>query len=126
MSQVATVPSTTPSSKALRRSPPTARVQAHVLVSARLHLQELPRTAQLVERLGGEISEVSLGEPVACGTIDDRPQRGMHCVGGPCGAQYGGCCIDELSVEVDGRNAYLFCAPTEPEAPCAIAELPSV
>jgi hypothetical protein len=48
---------------------------------SQLHLRELSWTADLLQRVGGEVGEVALGEAFARGTVDDRTQRSMDRVG---------------------------------------------
>jgi hypothetical protein len=74
---------------------------------SQMHLCELSLAADLLERVGGEIGEVALGEPFASGTVDNRTQCSMDRISGSCRPEHDGRCIDELRVEVDIRAPYL-------------------
>jgi hypothetical protein len=57
----------------------------------------------LLERVGGEVSEVALREALASGTIDDRTEGSMDRVGSPRCAKHGSGLVNELRVEIDVR-----------------------
>src|SRR5450759_457934 len=103
MSQVATSPSMTASSNAVRSWPPTTRVHTQALVSASCTFGWLPRSAQLLEHGRAQIGEVALREPLARRAVNDRAQRGVDGVGRSSGTEHGCRCVDEFGVEVDVR-----------------------
>ena len=70
---------------------------------SQLHLCELSRAADLLERIGGEVGEVALREAFASSTIDDRTEGSMDGVGSPRCAKHGSRLVNELRVEIDVR-----------------------